>query len=162
MAPEVRILPATPEHVEELARAMRKEDAAEVLASGGFSPRQALEVSLAHSTSAWTVFFGPEVAAMWGVCPGPGGSSLLGGSEIGIAWALTGTAVDRSKRSFLRVSKVALAALLHDYAALVNYVDARYTAALRWARWLGFEVCPAVQFGHGALLFHPIIYRRGH
>ncbi|HWV38855.1 MAG TPA: hypothetical protein VN033_10315 [Vulgatibacter sp.] len=145
-------MPAAPAHVDELAPKLRPADAAEVLASGGFTPREALEESVRASAHAFAALFDGEVAGMWGVVDGPG---------CGIVWALTGPAVERHPKAFLRHSRVAVGVLLRHYPALVNYVDARYAAALRWVRRLGFEVGPPETFGAAGLLFHRILLRRG-
>ena len=35
------------------------------------------------------------------------------------------------------------------FEVLQNVVDARYGAALRWMRWLGFEIGPPFAMAHG-------------
>lgn len=124
-----------PGDVEALAATMRPEDVAEVLASGGYSPREALEVSLAASSEAWTWEVGGEVAAVFGVVALPRPSLL--GARVGGVWALTGTAVHRHRRAFVRASRRILKALLSRWDVLANAVDARYTGAVRWIQALG-------------------------
>lgn len=144
------MVPAAPEHVDELAPKMRPADTAEVLASGGFTPREALEESVTASAHAFAALFDGEVAALWGVVDGPG---------CGIVWALTGPAVERHPKAFLRHSRIAVNVLLRHYPALTNFVDARYEQALRWVRRLGFSVGPPEPFGAAGLPFHRILLR---
>ena len=149
MGPSVEIVPARPEHVALLAPVTREADRQEVWASSRSTPEQALVKGLAVSSRAWTVFFNGEVAAMWGVSP----AAIL--SSTGVPWLLSSPAVDRHPVTFLRGSR-ALVDDLHDgYPVLRNYVDARYERCIRWLRWLGFAVEPAVPVGPARLPFHP-------
>jgi hypothetical protein len=38
---------------------------------------------------------------------------------------------------------------------LENFIDARYEAAVRWAKWLGFDVGAPVPYGPAGMPFHP-------
>lgn len=161
MATDVEILPATLEHAWLLAGTLRPEDAAEIRASGGYEPFAGLKESLVHSDFARTAVFNGQVAAMWGVGPSAQGTALVR-SPIGIPWLLTGKAVNRHPKTFFRLCPPAITGLLQLYPVLVNAIDARYTAALRWAARLGFEVRPAEPFGVAGLPFHRIWMRRTH
>lgn len=158
MAAKVELVPATEAHARELAQRMRKEDREEILASGGFTPLGALLDALRHSELAGTALYAGEVAAMYGCVPTPTGT-LLGG-RVGVAWLLTGEAVNRHPRVFLRQCRQAISEMLEHYDIIVNAIDARYTKALRWAKWLGFEVCAPEPFGLGGMPFQRIIIRR--
>lgn len=151
--PEVTFEPATDEHVAALAPLLRAEDQAEVLAEGYGGAAHALLESIAASDLARAVLFDGEVAAIFGVAPTkePG---------TGFVWMLTGRAVARHPKAFLRACRPTLAALLEGYSRLVNVVDARYAAALRWARWLGFSVGQAAPLVPGGHFFCPIDVRR--
>lgn len=163
MAPDVQVLPATRAHAEALAPLMRAEDAAEVLASAGHTPLQALLDALDDSAEAWAVLFDGEVAALFGVCPAPVVStSILGTPLVGVPWALTGRAVDSHPRTFWRLSRPWLAHFARRYPVLVQAVDARYAASLRWLARLGFDVQPAAPHGAAGLPFHPVYYRSPH
>jgi len=140
-----------PGDVEALAATMRAEDVAEVLASGGYSPREALEVSLSMSCEAWTWEVGGEVAAVFGIAELPRPSLL--GSRVGGVWALTGAAVTRNRRAFVRASRRILRALLSRWDVLTNAVDARYTGAVRWLEALGAVVGPPQPMGVAGLDF---------
>lgn len=157
MAAEVSIVRATREHAIALAPTMRKADAAEVWASGRYSPQEALLESLRASAEAYTLLIDGEPAVMWGVVPLP--TRTLLAPPAGAVWLLGGEAVTRHKRLFLRLSRVGLARLLERYPVLVNAVDARYVQAVRWLRWLGFTVGEAQPFGVAGLPFHPISIR---
>lgn len=152
------IRPATREDVDLLAPLMRPADVAEVEACG-LSPIEALARSLEVSQEAWALDLGGEVAALFGVEPGPR-ESLIGEPDFHVVWALTGRAVDGHKKEFLLASRDAIAAFLARYPVLVNFIDARYEASLRWAVRIGGELRPAVAFGQAGEPFHPVIFRR--
>lgn len=143
--------------VEQLAALMRPADVAELLALG-VSPRQALRDSLAASTLAWAVELDGELAALGGVTEGER-TSFLGPADFYVVWLLTGDAVNHHPGAFWRASRRVIRALLERFPVLGNMVDARYSAALRWAARLGAEVCPAVPWGASGLLFHPVVWR---
>lgn len=144
----------------QLATTMRPADAAECRASGGYTPLEALHESMRVSDFVHALELGDQVAALWGVAPV--GGTLVTGPAVGVLWALTSTAVDRHRKSFAATSSRVILGLQQLYPVLTNMVDARYTDALRWARWLGFEVHPARPFGFEQRLFHPIVLRRPH
>lgn len=145
------------EHAELLAPRMRKADAAEILASGGYRPLPGLLAALEWSRrygAAWAGLIDGEVAALFGV----GKRTLL--SPSAVPWCLTGNLVEENPRLFWRASKAVVATWLEEFDQLEQYVDARYAQALRWAARLGFTVEDAQPFGRGGLPFHRITLRR--
>lgn len=142
-----------------LAEVMRHEDAAEVRAAFGVTPLEALRKSIEVSAFACTAELGGEVAAIFGIEDGPR-RSLLGPREYDVVWLLTGRACAKYPRAFFRASRRVLTAFLELRPVLANMIDARYSAALRWARHLGAEVRPAQPWGVEDLPFHPVIWRR--
>lgn len=155
MAPEIVFVPATIDHAEALAPVMRSADVAEVLALGFPDSREAVVSSLGASDVAGAMLFDGEVAALFGVATVPGTNGAVG--EV---WLLTGDSVTRHPRGLLRWSREVLRVLLESYGCLINLIDARYLAALRWAKWLGFEVGEPRPHGPFDLPFCPITIRR--
>lgn len=145
---EVRVGPVGPVAIAHVAARMRAADRAEVLAGGGRSPREALERSLALSSHAWAGWIGTEPAAIFGVGP----AALVCG--IGVPWFLGAEVLERNPRPLLTISRDWLARIAALYPHLENYVDARNGRAIRWLRWLGFTVHPAVPYGVGRMPFH--------
>lgn len=154
MAFSVRYADATREHAWQLSQAMRQADRDEVRASGGFTPYDAALTSLEKSEVAWTLVFNDCIAAMWGLAAFP---EL--GENVAVPWLLTTDVVDRYPMTFLRCCKSELDVLLDWYPVLVQAIDARHQVAVRWAKWLGFEVKPAAPHGVEGRPFHPIILR---
>lgn len=156
---DIVITEATPEHARALALHMRAEDAAEAWASAGERPYEAVMSSLEASDVAFSAFLFSELAAMYGLCPLRDGT-VLGGSRTAAVWCLTTPAVNRYPKTFLKACRLVLPTLSERYPALINVVDARYAAAVRWAKWLGFSVQPPLPFGPENLPFHLVILRR--
>ena len=150
----VEIMPARLADVWAFER-MRPEDAAEVMASHGLSPVEAIIESWANSKEAWTVRFNGEVAAMYGIVLTPWGTAL---TPVAVGWLLTTTAVDRHPVTFFKESKRIVKELAERYGVLTNFVDARYGKALNWARRLGFDVQQVITFGRNGEPFNPISY----
>lgn len=138
---DVRIFPASTADAEALAPLLRPEDAYEAWALEGAEPVDALMRSLRESSKAWAATVDGEPAALWGVVP----VGLLTGT--GIAWMLTGRAVEKAKWTFLRECRDRLVEIQREYPVLINVVHARYVRAVRWAMWLGFDVSRPFVYG---------------
>lgn len=137
---DVRIQRAVRAHVEELAGAIRLEDAAEVRALG-FEPLEAVEYAVCVSVEAYALLFDGAVAALFGVGRLAGPDTALGGDlRRGDVWLLSSTVVNRYRKQYVRSTRLIIRWLLERYDYLEARVDARYTGALRWVRHLGFSV----------------------
>jgi hypothetical protein len=126
------VAPATIEHAERMAPVMRKEDSTEVIALG-YSPLEALRSSLAESEIAETALLGEHIVAMWGAIP----QTQFGHKAF--MWMLGTDLVPKHPRELLRGSKSFIDHIHRTYPLLECFVDTRYTKAVRWIRWMGFE-----------------------
>jgi hypothetical protein len=160
-ARKVEIVPATEAHAHELAPSLRPADAAEVKASGGFEPLDALLASLGVSEVASTLLIDGKVAAIFGVAPAHFDVEGEGVRDVGVVWLLGGTALFEAPLSFLRRCRPVVREFLERYPLLMNAIDARYEKALRWAKWLGFQVMEPVPFGFEGRPFCFISLGRG-
>jgi len=155
---EHQLVPATEAHARALAPRLRAEDAAEVQATAGVGPLEGLLMSLRGTLAggghaeAWLV--GGEVAALWGVRP------LTGLRQTGVVWLLTGELVERHRIRFGDMSLGRIGELLLEYSVLINWIDARYRRALRWAEWTGAELQEPRPFGAEARDFVKAVWRR--
>jgi len=114
---------------------MRVEDAAELLRATGMTPLEGLDFCIKNSTSTHALIINSDVIGAFGVVPW----SLATGR--GSPWALTTNAVYRHRRAVARLSKPLLESLHRQCPnGLEVMVDAEYTTAVRWLRWLGFVV----------------------
>ncbi|MFA5943193.1 MAG: hypothetical protein WC876_01865 [Candidatus Thermoplasmatota archaeon] len=150
----VIITPAQQAHCEALAPLLRPEDVAEAEAMlEDFStPLHCLEASVAQSSCAWAALVDGQVDAMFGVVPF---ETAALEHPRGLIWFVTGQGFPRHALAFARVARPVIRALFESFGPLCNYIDARYLAAVRWAKWLGFVVGAPVPFGPKGLLFHP-------
>jgi len=140
--------PATSDDARELAPLLRAEDRAEVLALG-VTPVDGLLQSLDAAREAWTWRDDGRIICMAGVAP----LSLIG--STGVPWLLGSTLIATHRRAFMVESCRLVERWLTQFDALRNVVDARYTAAIRWLGWLGFEIGPPFSLAHG--LFRRVI-----
>jgi hypothetical protein len=141
----ITVVPATLAHAEAID--LRPGDAREIEALG-LTPHEALARSLARSIWANAYLVDGEVAAVMGVTL----SNLVGG--VAMPWLLTGRPVDRHRKAFLRLTRDRVGQMLAEHGMLVAQVHAQYREALRWLRWLGFELAPARPLGARGALFH--------
>lgn len=126
------IVPALESHCDQLARNMRQGDKAEVHAAG-MSSIKAVRRAFRASTLTRSAFVDGEIAAMWGL-----GGNLV--SEVGHPWLLTTPAIERVPRAFVREGKNELTKMLRHRSVLSDYVDAKYTGAVRLLEVLGFSL----------------------
>jgi hypothetical protein len=150
------IIPATRDHIADIAPRMRAADTAEVWAAARRTPGEALTLSLDHATSASTVMVGGRAEMMFGV----GALNLMAG--IGAPWLLGTDAMLRHQRWFLAASEAEIARMLETYAVLHNLVDDRNTMSKRWLGWLGFTLHPPRPLGVDGALFCPFEMRVDH
>lgn len=128
---------------------LREEDFNEVFASTGRSPHYAVRSGWDMSSRRWMVFDGnANPVAVLGVRP----AEMY--SPIGIPWLLGTEGLDKMKRFFLKMSKPIIEEMKIGFEILINFVDARYTKAVRWLRWCGFIVDEPVLFGALNLPYH--------
>lgn len=144
---EIRLVVARADHIPLIAARMRPEDRAEIAASGGYRPEEALRDSLAGSEFARTAFVDGEPLAMFGV---------WAKGEMAIPWLLTTDAVCRYPLSFWKASKAIVRELREAYPVLAQFIDVRHVSALSWARRLGFTVGEPRPFGVEGRRFCPI------
>lgn len=138
----ITMLPATEEDACELAPLLRAEDRDEVLALG-LDPVDGLLQSVAGAHEAWTYRTDGRIICMAGVGP----LSLIGAT--GVPWLLGSDLVPAHRRAFLVETRRAVARWLTFFPLLSNVVDARYDAAIRWLRWLGFTIGEPFPLGQG-------------
>lgn len=148
MAPDLLLTEASMADAMDLAPRLRPADLAEIHAAGQSSALAALTRSLSLSSHAFAIRAEGEVIGLWGVGP----LSLLGG--IGCPWMLASDGVTRHAGAFLRGCRASLAFARACYPRLENRVDARNALAIRWLRWMGFHLDPALPFGPLGLPFH--------
>lgn len=140
---EVTFRPATVEDCRFVAAHLREADRREVLASGFRSPLAALEFSFYGSDVAFAGLIDGRVSMIFGV-----GAPVF--ADAGTVWALGTDDLTRHPREMLIYGRAKIRELLEQFPVLENYCDARYKAAHRWLKRLGFTLSGPVPYGpHG-------------
>jgi hypothetical protein len=134
-----------PGDVEELCANLRPEDAAEVIAGGEASGADGVRFAVGASDVVWALELDGAVGALFGL-KAEGGRLVL--------WMLTAKLFGEHPRAFVRAIRRHLP-MLRSYAELFNFIDARYTGALRLAAAMGATFgSPIDRNGHVFVPFH--------
>tara|TARA_R110000744_G_scaffold283007_1_gene394573 strand:- start:47 stop:493 length:447 start_codon:yes stop_codon:yes gene_type:complete len=122
---------STQEDIDYLCNNLRPEDRKEVIASHG-STKKALQIGLDLSDECWTFLVEDtnEIAGIYGVAKQC--------DTVACVWLLTTPAVTKIWITFLRESKRLTKEMNKKYTILTNSVDAEYTTAIKWLKFLGF------------------------
>lgn len=130
---------------------VRADDRREFEAIRGWPVADELASAIAQSEDCRAFVVDSQVVAVFGC--------IKFDDRIGVPWLISTYAVSQHKRAFLEQCLVEVAAMRRRYAALINYTDARYTLALRWMLWMGFDQQEAIPYGAKGELFHPFTMR---
>lgn len=159
-----KIEPADYDSVKDLFALIRESDAREVMASAGQTPEEAITLSMALSTDSWVLLENGAPVCVFGVAP------VVGKPGVGSPWMMAShrfaasKAPPRIRRRITRVilaeSKKYIGKMLDQFFLLENYVDARNDASIRWLKWCGFKLDPAVPYGIAQLPFHNFYMER--
>lgn len=131
---QVKFGKPTPEAIKFIADNMREADAVEVRASGGYTPIEALELSMKKSIRSVIVYADDVPLTALGVAP----KGIL--SDVGIPWLLSAEQSLKHKREFLKLSPPVIDEMLDIYPKLINYVHNKNKLSIRWLKWLGFTI----------------------
>ena len=136
-----------------IAACARAADVDEMQACAGATIEQALQLGLEHSLRAWVIEAdGVPLAAA---------GDTMAGIGVGVPWMVTTDHIEAHSCGFLRASRALMRDMLQRHYLLVNYVDARNAAAIRWLEWLGVTMAPAAPYGVAGLPFKKFTLSRG-
>ena len=130
-------------------------DRDELLAMGFFHVQSALERGIMVSRDPKAGCANGEVKCLFGVVP----PTAL--SWIATPWLIGTVDLKQHGTRFLRESRVYFDEWKQAYEELANYVDVRHTAAIRWLKWLGFQMDEPKPFGPQQLPFMRFYTTRG-
>ena len=154
-APGVTLRPSDAADCAELSVTMRAEDFATVAELVDADPLKSLQMRLGASSHALTALDKHGyVICMFGL------ASMGDKGASGAPWLVGSDLIENHRVLFARLSKKYLAAMLQLYPVLENAVDARKTNSVRWLRWLGFDVGPALPLGKFGAPFRPYMLKR--
>lgn len=111
------------------------------LAALGVTPEQCIRHGMQHCR-AWTAFFNDSIGAIFGI---------IDYGDYSLPWAVFTNVIERYPITFLRESRHFVRSQKAD---LVNYVDARNIATVKWLQWLGFTIDESEPYGLKGELFH--------
>jgi hypothetical protein len=148
------VLPVSAEDVPAILPLVRQADIDEITEALGIPMEEALIDAVTDSLNAKKIVVDGEVVAVFGDAT----YSILG--SVGVPWLISTVHVERHARAFLKVCKPEVQGMLTRHSHLLNYVDARNTAAIRWLKWLGFTFAPAIPYGPKGFPFHPFTLNR--
>lgn len=146
---------ATLDHANELAGRVRQADVDE-FAAQDMTPWEVLKEGLTVSTLAWAGLRDGRVVCIFGIAT----PSILSGE--GVPWMVGSEELDHCAYAFLRRSRMVVGHMLTLCEHLENYVDSRNTRAVRWLRWLGFQIHEPAPHGPHGVPFHRFEMRRSH
>lgn len=139
---KVEIKPTTEEDVVYLIENMRQADRDEIEVSYGDSRvEDIVRYSVKESREPMSGFGDGELVCIFGVVD----VSLV--ERIGVPWMLTTDAIDKYQRLFLLNNRRYVRKWREQYKYLYNHVDVRNETAIKWLKWLGFDIHDAEPFG---------------
>jgi len=133
----------------DLAPRVRKQDVEELEASVDMSVEDQLVFAFKKSTDPKAGVIDGNVECLFGV----GVDSLL--TVRGTPWLISSDVLVKHAKPFLRGSRDYIRSLEDEYMELSNHVYVKNKDAIRWLRWLGFEIKDPEPFGYKKLMFHP-------
>lgn len=147
------IVPAELAHITAMSGRFRGADVAEAQAVGNESVESALAIGLRESHIAATVLIDGQPVAMFGV------NRMDLSSGIGVPWMFGTSDLLKHHRLVLTEGRRIVDLLMQHHTRLVNFVDARNHAAVRWLLKLGFTIYEPIPYGSRGELFHPFEMR---
>jgi hypothetical protein len=149
----VKVRFATEQDAIALEPHLREADRAELEAASGPDVRGNLRSAVRMSTGrggkmAFVAEHEGEVIALFGFVP----AGLLSG--VAYPWLVGTPGLARVPGMLNRLARSYCSAVLGEYPVLVNFVDARHEASVRWLKRIGFELQPPEPFGVAGLPFH--------
>lgn len=151
----IRVRPMTADDIQPIATTARQADRDEIEEGCGQTIASALTLGLRSSVVASVIAWDDTPLAAFG------DASYSPGAGIGIPWLISTDAIEQHPRAFLRVCRPLVAQMMRRHCSLINYVDVRNTAAIRWLEWLGFSMGSPTPYGPKQLLFRQFQMTRG-
>jgi len=147
MPAQVRFVKPVDNHLLYVAINMREVDVQEVNKSSGLKPYHALCESVRRSKYSTVVLIDDEPVAVFGIVE----LSLLG--SLGVPWMLATPSISKDIKLFMMETKKALSVIFGMYEQLYNYVDIENRNAIRWLKWIGFDIQDPKPYGIKGHLF---------
>lgn len=139
---------ARPEDADSLGPRLRLCDIMEIEASSDETPTEIIRRSIAASPQCWTVCHEDRPVFVIGC-------AALPNDPRGCPWLLATDEVYRFPGALTRLTKGYVAEMMARWPGLLNFVDERNVASVRWLARIGFTVEEPIPAGRRGELFHP-------
>lgn len=146
-----QVLPVSVDEAEDISMIVRHADREEIYALG-MDMVEALKTCFGGSMKASKIVIDGKIVAVFG--------DAFHDSEIGVPWLISTQHVEGRPKAFLSVCKPEVQEMLTRHRSLLNFVDVRNRAAVKWLKWLGFEFMDAIPYGPKQMLFYPFKIER--
>jgi len=121
---------------------------AEITGLSGISALDTMQNAIKASSKAYTCLVNGQVEAIVGIIS----HSIL--SKRASIWLLLSVDARKYPITLMKMSKIFLGLALSKYDVIENVVDERNVDAIRFLKWNGFTIEPAVPYGPNGLSFH--------
>jgi hypothetical protein len=129
----IAVRKATKSDAEFIGAHLREADIVELLAAGS-APATCVPESFAMSRMCRVATVDDIPAIIWGVC------DAVDEPGVGVPWMLATDGIMQISRDFIRGCAAQMDDMRRGYHLLANAVHSDNRIALRWLRWLGFDV----------------------
>lgn len=144
----LRMVTPTGRHLRSIADRFRPEEAVECMASWNEEPLVGVTRSWLFSAESAVCIDGDGLPlCIWGI------NDEVSADDWAEFWLLGTTDILKHKIAFLRTCRDYMPLVAAKYPRLRSHIDARYDLSLRWAKWLGCEICAPAPFGKNGALF---------
>jgi hypothetical protein len=150
----IEIREATQQDAVWFATRLRAADKREAIAATGKSPIVALMASVAMGNSFVAEHDGEPVAVF--------GLPIINSiPRVGVPWLMGTDTLDDIRLTFGLTSVKIIDDWMEQTDEMVNYVDSRHHRAVRWLKWLGFDMGEALPHGPYGVPFRKFTWHRG-
>lgn len=149
---KIEIVKPTADHVDYFSESLRKVDVLEMWLADHSKPFSALQICAFSSDKSYVVEADGVPVIIFGV-------DRDGLSENGRVWMLATDDLEFMQKSFIKRCKKVFFELVEDFDMVYNYVYEKNEIALKWLKWLGFTIHPAITFGVECAMFHRVEFK---
>lgn len=141
---------AEPDDAWVIIQKLRVRDYEEAVAAGGDNVLATLTDAITRSAGmCWVAENNQDGAVLLLGC-----APVEGVEGLGSPWLVGTKPADRYPGALTKIAKRHIAIMLKTYSALLNFVDARNDASVRWLAFLGFKIDPPTPYGVEGRPFH--------
>ncbi|KON64805.1 hypothetical protein KOEU_17750 [Komagataeibacter europaeus] len=144
----ITIRAAIPDDADLIAPVLRPADRLEVARTSPLPVALSIRHSIAHSTVAAIMLDDDRPLGVFGLV-----EPVLLDPSIGCPWMIGTIHLGCHRKLFLRETRRWVQEWRRTHTVLTNRVDAEYSQAIRWLRWLGFTIHDPEPVGVGGALF---------